>query len=196
MATRAEDVLDMIDDFSLNIPVGTLSGIRKMEKVVETALREKPIEDEYTMVYSVDFSENKSTIKENSFSIHDAFINSIFKLDLDGENMHDINKAIRNSILLDRLNYSPLRPSVYKKRYHIPITETIRGCELEEDEDVCYIIFEAKKGRYVLPSFNGYNAPIISFSSFRNTEVKKITKKIYNALSDKELNPLVKRLDI
>lgn len=197
MATRVDEAFELIDEKSLSITIGTPQGLEKVEKSIIDALKQRPIEDDFSAITSIDFSTTKEVLKQkHHFSISDVYVNSILKLKLDERKIKGINRTIRNTVTPFGIDYFPISGVVNDGEYLVPLLE------LEDDNEeqdnylvVGYISFEQKNGEYVLPTIGEYTAPIVKFNYFNKDLGKTIIRDLYGALSDMDLNePVVKRI--
>ena len=185
MAMKADTVFELITEKSLDIAVANPDGLERMDRLINEKIKKEPIEDGKSVIEAVNFDVNRA-IRQNTnvFDIRSTYLDTILKLKLKDEDISDINRTIKGSLLESHLDLVSHNASdLVDDKYAMPVRKFSNSLGFCDSLDVAYIILNTLNGGYQLPESNGYKAPVVRFNQPNIKFGRMIVDKLYDSLS-------------
>lgn len=189
MATRICDALDMLDKDSADKAVTTVSGIEKLQKSMQSSLERFRVEDDNSIIKSVDLSYIKEMLEnDDTFDSSYVAVNVLPKVNMSGIPVMTANNKIKEALLLN--NADLLYVEGYELEdgmYYIPIIDAFDYNKISRSR----LTLVNNRGSLEYMRMGEYVAPSITMSFEEQEYGKKFTKIIYEALEElQEDNPM------
>ena len=180
MASRVEEILDIVSEKSRFVPMGTEQGMRRLKRMLYSSLNTKAVEDEISVVKKVDLSIIEEILKDGlEFDAASLYVDVIPKLDVSKIPVKKVSNVLVNNLQYEGIRTYSHNGVQCRNQYQMPLKRFSKKRAKE-----CFLVYNIKNGRLEYPSYKDYRAPMIKFDCYRNMDFgRKVVKLTYDTLS-------------